>query len=107
LALGHQLDELVKNGFLKGYLVESQGAQVLTAPRDNQGHEIPVHGEIHTISGGFSGGGCTASQQKKYARAVMEIKIKKRKKPKMKMLKRLLAHHPFYLKGLQGANLRN
>jgi len=37
----------------------------------------------------------------------MEIKIKKRKKPKMKMLKRILAHHPFYLKGLQGANLKN
>jgi len=37
----------------------------------------------------------------------MEIKLKKTKKPKMKMLKRILAHHPFYLKGLQGANLRN
>jgi len=39
--------------------------------------------------------------------SLMEIKIKKRKKPKMKMLKRILAHHPFYLKGLQGANLNN
>jgi len=39
--------------------------------------------------------------------SMMEIKIKKRKKTKMKMLKRLLAHHHFYLKGLQGANLRN
>ena len=39
--------------------------------------------------------------------SVMEIKIKKRKKTKMKMLKRILAHHPFYLKGLQGANLKN
>jgi len=38
---------------------------------------------------------------------MMEIKIKKRKKPKMKMLKRTLAHHPFYLKGLQGTNLKN
>jgi len=37
---------------------------------------------------------------------MMEIKIKKRKKPKMKMLKRILAHHPLYLKGLQGANLK-
>jgi len=37
----------------------------------------------------------------------MEIKMKKRKKPKMKMLKGLLAHLPFYLKGLQGANLKN
>jgi len=37
----------------------------------------------------------------------MEIKIKKRKKPRMKMLRGLLAHHPFNLKGLQGANLKN
>jgi len=36
---------------------------------------MPVHGEIHTISGGFSGGGCTASQRKKYARAVMMIEV--------------------------------
>jgi len=39
----------------------------------DQGHEIPVHGEIHTIAGGFSGGGCTTSQWKKYARAVMSV----------------------------------
>ena len=32
-----------------------------------------MHGEIHTISGGFLGGGCTASQRKKYARAVMSV----------------------------------
>jgi len=36
----------------------------------------------------------------------MEIKFKK-KKPKMKMLKRIFAHHPFHLKGLLVANLRN
>jgi len=35
-----------------------------------QGHEVPIHGEVNTISGGFSGGGCTASQQKKYAQEV-------------------------------------
>jgi len=63
-ALGHQLDELVKNGFLKDYLMDSHGAQTLTASGGDQGH---VHGEIHTIAGGFSGGGCIASQQKKYA----------------------------------------
>jgi len=40
--------------------MESQGAQTLTAPGGDQGHEMPVHGEIHTISGGFSGGGCTS-----------------------------------------------
>jgi len=39
----------------------------------DQGHEIPVHGEINTISGGFSGGGCTASQRKKYAKEVMAV----------------------------------
>ena len=37
LALGHQLDELVKNGFLKGYLVESQGAQDSTTSREIRG----------------------------------------------------------------------
>jgi len=60
LALGHQLDELVKNGFLKDYLMESQGAQTLTAPGGDQGHKTPVLCEINTLSRGFSGGGCTA-----------------------------------------------
>ena len=64
LALRHQLDELVKSGFLNDYLMESQGAQALAVPGGDQGHEMPVHGEIHTISGGFSGGGCTASQRR-------------------------------------------
>ena len=32
-----------------------------------------MHGEVHTIAGGFSGGGCTTSQRKKYARSVMTI----------------------------------
>ena len=31
---------------------------------------MPIHCEVHTISGGFSGGGPTASQRKKYARGV-------------------------------------
>ena len=34
---------------------------------------MPTHGEIHTIAGGFSGGGCTASQRKKYVRSVMTV----------------------------------
>jgi len=38
---------------------------------------------------------------------VMEIKKKKRMRLKFKMLKDTLAHHPFYLKGLQGAKLKN
>jgi len=42
-------------------------------PEGDQGHEMPVHCKIHTISEGFSSGGCTASQRKKYARAVMTV----------------------------------
>jgi len=76
LALGYQLDELVKNGFLKDYLVEKQtgqssGSQL--ASNEGQQHKIPVHGEVHNIAGGFSGNGCTASQRKKYARSMMSV----------------------------------
>jgi len=73
LALGFQLDELVRNGFLKEYLQEPQGAPTSVAPTRDQGHEVPIHREMNTISGGFSGGGCTASQRRKYAREVMAI----------------------------------
>ena len=66
LALGHQLDELVRNGFLKEYQQEKQ----------DHGHEIPVHGEVNTISGGFSGGGCIAFQRKKYARDIMAVEAR-------------------------------
>ena len=45
------------------------------APGGDQGHEVPIHGEINTISEGFSGGGCTASQRKKYAREVMAVEV--------------------------------
>ena len=44
-----------------------------TVPEEGQAHEMPVHGEVHTISGGFSGGEPTASQCKKYARSVMSV----------------------------------
>ena len=63
LALGHQLDELVKSGFLKDYLAGSSMTAALAVPEEDQAHEMPIHGEIHTISGGFSGGGSTASQR--------------------------------------------
>jgi len=65
----------VKSGFLKDYLREPQGVKALATPGGDQGHEMPIHGEIYTISGGFSGGGCTASQWKKYARAVMTVQV--------------------------------
>jgi len=70
LALGHQLDELVKGGFFKDYLAESSAAATSTVPEEDQAHEMLIHGEVHTISGGFSGGGCTASQRKRYVRSV-------------------------------------
>ena len=65
----------MKNDFLKDYLQQLQGVQTLEAPGGDQGHEMPIHSEIHTISGGLSGGGCTASQRKKYARAVMIVEV--------------------------------
>jgi len=68
-----QLDELVRGGFLKDYLQESQGSLTTTTPVGDQGHEVPIHEEINTIIGGFFGGGCTASQRKKYARVVMTV----------------------------------
>ncbi|XP_068498472.1 uncharacterized protein [Phaseolus vulgaris] len=73
LALGHQLDELVKSEFLNDYLVWSSGAAALATPVEDQAHEMPIHGEVHTISGGFSGGGCTASQHKRYVRSVNSV----------------------------------
>ncbi|XP_068504662.1 uncharacterized protein [Phaseolus vulgaris] len=39
-------------------------------PEEGQAHEVPTHQEVHTISSGFSGGGPTASQRKKYLRSV-------------------------------------
>ena len=73
LALGYQLDELVKNGLLKDYLTGSSAAATLAVPEEDQAHEMPIHGEVHTISGGFSGEGCTASQHKRYVRSVNSV----------------------------------
>jgi len=41
------------------------------------GHEVLVHGEIHTIAGGFSRGGCTTSQRRRYAWAVMLVEAQR------------------------------
>ena len=67
------MDELVKSGFLNDYLAETHRADTSTTSGEDQGHEMPVHGEIHTISGGFAGGGYTVSQRKRYARSVMLV----------------------------------
>jgi len=58
---------------LNDYLVGSSGAAALAAPVEDQAHEMPIHGEVHTISGGFSGGGCIASQRKRYVRSVNSV----------------------------------
>ena len=57
-----------------------RGSAAPPRPRGGQGkpqqarvHEVPVHGEVQTIAGGFSGGGCTASQRRRYARSVMAV----------------------------------
>ncbi|XP_068476865.1 uncharacterized protein [Phaseolus vulgaris] len=74
LALRHQLAELVKCGFLKDYLLEKQAGQAsgsTPASSEGQQHEVPIHGEIHTIAGGFSG----SSQRKKYARSMMSVEV--------------------------------
>jgi len=73
LSLGYQLNELVKSGFLKDYLAVPTTTVAPPAPLEDQAHEMPIHGEVHTISGGFFGGGPTASQRKKYARSVNSI----------------------------------
>jgi len=73
LSLGYQLDQLVRSGFLKDYISESATTATLPAPLEEQAHEMPVLGEVHTIAGGFSGGGPTASQLRKYARGVNSI----------------------------------
>ena len=63
----------MKNGFLKDYLVGSTTTTTTATPEDGPAHEMPTHGEVHTISGGFSGGGPTASQRKKYVRSVSSV----------------------------------
>ena len=43
----------MKSGFLNNYLAESQRVETPATSGEDQGHEMPVHGEIHTIAGGF------------------------------------------------------
>jgi len=76
LALGHQLTELLREGFLKEYLetsLEEPQGEVISA---KQTHEVPVNGKLNTISQGFSGGGSTATKHKRYARVVMSLDVR-------------------------------
>ena len=58
---------------MKDYVADSTTTATLPPPADEPAHEMPVLGEVHTIAEGFSGGGPTASQRKKYARGVNSI----------------------------------
>ena len=60
-------------GLLKDYLAGSTTTTATAIPEEGQTHEMPTHGEVHTISGGFSGGGPTTSQRKKYVRSVSSV----------------------------------
>jgi len=55
---------LVKEGFLEEYLKADQGEPKGEVTLRDQVDETPVHGEMNTISGGFSGGGNSASKCK-------------------------------------------
>ena len=49
LALGYQLDELVKNGFLKDYLVGSTATPVTATPEEGQTQKLLSAGHIREI----------------------------------------------------------
>jgi len=73
MALGYQLAELLKGGFLKEYLEADQGEpQGKDALRDPS-HEAPVQAELNSISGGFFGGRNSATKGKRYVRFVMTL----------------------------------
>jgi len=50
----HQLAGLVKEGVLKEYLEGSREGTKEELQSVDKRHEVPVHNEINTISGGFS-----------------------------------------------------
>ncbi|XP_068486676.1 uncharacterized protein [Phaseolus vulgaris] len=72
-----ELKDLIAIPNIAERLKEKQGVEDVAVRRGGQRHEVPVHGEIHTIAGGFSGGGCIASQRKRYARVVMSVEAQR------------------------------
>jgi len=57
--------------YLEADQEEPKGAIAL---RD-QVHEIPIHRELNTISGGFSRGRSSTSKRKRYVREVMSLEV--------------------------------
>ena len=44
----------MKNGFLKDYLAGSATTTALAVPEGDQAHEMPIHGEVHSVAEGAS-----------------------------------------------------
>jgi len=76
MALGYQLVELLKDGFLKEYLEVDQGEPHEEVDLRDQAHKVPVHAELNTISGGFSGVGSTTTKCKRYTSTMMSLEAK-------------------------------
>jgi len=77
ITLGYQLAGLMKDEFLKEYLEGNQEGSKEEIASADQGHEVPVHGELNTISRG----GCSASKCKKYTRDVMVVEARRSDQP--------------------------
>jgi len=67
----------VKEGFLKEYLEADQEEPKGAVALRDQVYEIPIHGELNTISGGFYEGGSSSSKCKRYARAMISLEARK------------------------------
>jgi len=73
IALRYQLASLVKEGFLKEYIEANQEEPKREATTMDQTHETLIHGDLNTITRGFSGAGNSVSKRKQHARAVMSL----------------------------------
>jgi len=67
--LQHQLTSLLEKGHLRRFLRSEAGAKAVhkTKPQDDN-HVAPVLGDFNTIVGGFSRGGLTSTNRKRYSR---------------------------------------
>ena len=68
LSLGYQLDELVRTGFLKDYVAEPATTATLPPPAEEQAHETPVLGEVHTSERNTRGGSTRSKKGSRVSR---------------------------------------
>ena len=73
--LRQEIEKLIQSGKLRGYTKETKGEDKRKSERDQkarkEGHNEEQRHTLHTISGGFAGGGESSSSCKKYVRQVM------------------------------------